>query len=230
MTPSGLRILSRLGMVPQKLLPDNMATDRSDSPTIGYSQSPRRPQHQRRPLGTAAKGPSQGKSTAATDQPAHSRPSQSRPMTIWRRLQHRTTLPGRSTKVCLRLANLVDFATKPISSSSPRQPCLVCGRSPADAHHLRFTQPRAMGLKVSDEFTVPLCRVHHRDNHSSGDEVAWWERRAMIPSRPRGCSGFRPAVSNENWWRYGGGRWSKTPANSQNSSAREAREEAVVMS
>lgn len=60
-------------------------------------------------------------------------------------------------------------------------PCLVCGRSPADAHHLRFTQPRAMGRKVSDEFTVPLCRTHHRDNHSSGDEVAWWERRAIDP-------------------------------------------------
>jgi hypothetical protein len=61
------------------------------------------------------------------------------------------------------------------------QPCLVCGRSPADAHHLRFTQPRAMARKVSDEFTVPLCRAHHRDNHSCGDEVAWWERRAIDP-------------------------------------------------
>jgi hypothetical protein len=61
------------------------------------------------------------------------------------------------------------------------QPCLVCGRSPADAHHLRFTQPRALGRKVSDEFTVPLCRTHHRDNHSSGDEIAWWERRAIDP-------------------------------------------------
>ena len=61
------------------------------------------------------------------------------------------------------------------------QPCLVCGRSPADAHHLRFTQQRAMGLKVSDEFTVPLCRVHHREVHSHGDEVAWWERRAIDP-------------------------------------------------
>jgi hypothetical protein len=61
------------------------------------------------------------------------------------------------------------------------QPCLVCGRSPTDAHHLRFTQPRAMGRKVSDEFTVPLCRTHHRDNHSSGDEVAWWGRRAIDP-------------------------------------------------
>jgi len=51
------------------------------------------------------------------------------------------------------------------------QPCLICGRIPVDAHDLRFAQPRAMGLKVSDEFTVPLCRTHHRDNHSFGDEM-----------------------------------------------------------
>lgn len=61
------------------------------------------------------------------------------------------------------------------------QPCLVCGRSPADAHHLRFPQPRAMGRKVSDEFTVPLCRTHHRDNHRFGDEAAWWDRQAIDP-------------------------------------------------
>jgi hypothetical protein len=61
------------------------------------------------------------------------------------------------------------------------QPCLICGRSPADAHHLRFTQSRAMGRKVSDEFTVPLCRTHHRDNHRFGDEVAWWRRQVIDP-------------------------------------------------
>jgi hypothetical protein len=61
------------------------------------------------------------------------------------------------------------------------QPCLLCGRSPADAHHLRFTQPRAIGRKVSDEFTVPLCRTHHRDNHRFGDEAAWWNRAAVNP-------------------------------------------------
>lgn len=60
-------------------------------------------------------------------------------------------------------------------------PCLVCGKSPVDAHHLRFAQPRAMGLKVSDEFTVPLCRAHHRDNHRHGDEKAWWVRAAIEP-------------------------------------------------
>jgi hypothetical protein len=55
------------------------------------------------------------------------------------------------------------------------QPCIVCGRQPSDPHHLRFAQPRAIGLKVSDEFTVPLCRVHHRQLHQTGDEVAWWK-------------------------------------------------------
>jgi len=56
------------------------------------------------------------------------------------------------------------------------QPCLVCGRTPAQAHHLRFMQPRAMGSKVSDEWTVPLCVIHHRALHDVGNEVAWWEQ------------------------------------------------------
>jgi hypothetical protein len=51
------------------------------------------------------------------------------------------------------------------------QPCLICGRRPSDAHHIQFGQPRALGRKVSDEFTVPLCRVHHRDLHRSSDET-----------------------------------------------------------
>jgi hypothetical protein len=57
-----------------------------------------------------------------------------------------------------------------------RQSCLICGRQPCDAHHLRFAQPQAMGSKVSDEFTVPLCRTHHRQLHQTGKEVAWWAR------------------------------------------------------
>jgi hypothetical protein len=55
-----------------------------------------------------------------------------------------------------------------------KQPCVVCGREPSDAHHLRFAQPRALGRKVSDEFTVPVCRLHHRELHRHGDEAAWW--------------------------------------------------------
>ena len=60
--------------------------------------------------------------------------------------------------------------------SVAKQPCLVCGRRPADAHHLRFVQSPALGRKVSDEFTVPLCRGHHREVHRCRDESVWWNK------------------------------------------------------
>jgi hypothetical protein len=62
-----------------------------------------------------------------------------------------------------------------------QQPCLICGRQPSDAHHLRFAQNRALGRKVSDEFTVPLCRGHHRELHRHGDEAAWWKNADVDP-------------------------------------------------
>jgi hypothetical protein len=60
-------------------------------------------------------------------------------------------------------------------------PCSICGRRPADPHHLRFAQSRALGRKVSDEFTVPLCRGHHREVHRCGDEAAWWAKAGVEP-------------------------------------------------
>jgi len=65
-----------------------------------------------------------------------------------------------------------------------KQPCLICGRKPSDAHHLRFAQHRALGRKVSDEFIVPLCRGHHREVHRSGDEAAWWTKTGIDPAVP----------------------------------------------
>jgi len=61
------------------------------------------------------------------------------------------------------------------------QPCLICRRSPCDAHHLKFAQPRALGRKVSDEFTVPLCREHHQLLHRHGNEAAWWANLGIAP-------------------------------------------------
>ncbi len=61
------------------------------------------------------------------------------------------------------------------------QPCLVCGRTPSDAHHLKFAEQRAMGRKVSDRFTVPICRLHHRELHRRGDERLWWEKQEINP-------------------------------------------------
>ena len=62
-----------------------------------------------------------------------------------------------------------------------QQPCLICGRTPAHAHHVRFAQPRGLSLKVSDEFTVPLCAIHHSENHATGNERRWWEERKIDP-------------------------------------------------
>jgi hypothetical protein len=62
------------------------------------------------------------------------------------------------------------------------QPCLVCRRSPCDAHHLKFAQPRSLGRKVSDEFTVPLCRDHHLDLHRHSNEIAWWANLQIAPT------------------------------------------------
>jgi hypothetical protein len=68
--------------------------------------------------------------------------------------------------------------------------CLVCGRQPSDPHHLRFAQGRGIGQKVSDEFTVPLCRGHHREVHRCRDEAAWWKR-----------AGIDPLTTAEGLWR-----------------------------
>ncbi len=62
-----------------------------------------------------------------------------------------------------------------------QQACLICARKPSDPHHLGFTQPRALGRKVSDEFAVPLCRGHHHAVHRSRDERAWWRQAGIDP-------------------------------------------------
>jgi Rad52/22 family double-strand break repair protein len=84
-------------------------------------------------------------------------------------------VPGKIDKSQLAIAEPKRLRDKAHLKFVASQPCLVCGRQPSDPHHLRFAQPRAIGLKVSDEFTVPLCRGHHRQLHQAGNEVAWWE-------------------------------------------------------
>ena len=62
-----------------------------------------------------------------------------------------------------------------------QQPCVICGRTPSQAHHVRYAQPKGLALKVSDEFTVPLCTIHHSENHATGDERRWWRQRKINP-------------------------------------------------
>ena len=85
------------------------------------------------------------------------------------------------------------------------QPCLVCGRQPSDAHHLRFAQSKAFGRKVSDEFTVPVCRTHHRELHRTTKEQEWWRGLGIDPlpvaaklwsqTRPHARSGETPQTA-----------------------------------
>ena len=89
--------------------------------------------------------------------------------------------PGRIDKATLALPEPRRIRDRDHVRFVAQQPCLICGRQPCDAHHLRFTQARAMGRKVSDEFTVPLCRGHHREVHRNGDEPKWWQKIAVDP-------------------------------------------------
>ena len=85
--------------------------------------------------------------------------------------------PGGIDKSVLTIAEPKRLRDKAHLRFVASQPCLICARQPSDPHHLRFAQPRAIGLKVSDEFTVPLCRGHHRQLHQAGNEVTWWKAR-----------------------------------------------------
>jgi hypothetical protein len=78
-----------------------------------------------------------------------------------------------SKPVCERDRNHLRFVAS--------QPCLVCGRTPSDAHHIKFAEQRAMARKVSDKFTVPICRLHHRELHRLGNERDWWEKKEIDP-------------------------------------------------
>jgi hypothetical protein len=91
--------------------------------------------------------------------------------------------PGGIDKSVLAIAEPRRYRNKEHLLFVATQACLVCGRKPSDPHHLRFTQPRALGSKVSDEFVVPLCRGHHREVHRSGNERAWWKAAGVEPLR-----------------------------------------------
>jgi hypothetical protein len=89
--------------------------------------------------------------------------------------------PGRIDKSALTIAEPKRLRDKNHLKFVASQPCLICGRQPSDPHHLQFAQPRALGMKVSDEFAVPLCRGHHRQLHQAGNEVSWWKDREIKP-------------------------------------------------
>jgi hypothetical protein len=89
--------------------------------------------------------------------------------------------PGGIDKSVLAISEPRRYRNKQHLKFVAAQACLVCGRQPSDPHHLGFAQPRALGRKVSDEFAVPLCRVHHREVHRAGNEAEWWKTYSLTP-------------------------------------------------
>lgn len=67
-----------------------------------------------------------------------------------------------------------------------RLQCVVCGRSPCEAAHVRFNDARAakvnsgMRQKPHDRWAVPVCSDHHRQQHTQG-ERKWWGERGIDP-------------------------------------------------
>ena len=59
------------------------------------------------------------------------------------------------------------------------KPCLVCGQTPVDAHHMEAV---GMGGANKDGFKdytcVPLCRYHHGEYHSAG--LHYFEARYQV--------------------------------------------------
>src|SRR6516225_3228000 len=117
-----------------------------------------------------------------------------------------------------------------------QQACLLCGRKPSDPHHLGFTQPRALGRKVSDEFAVPLCRGHHRAVHRSRDERAWWRQAGIDPIKvarrlwreTRGMGQRRSERPESPRPRGGPASSDPTPNNEENDAIATAQEEPRV--
>ncbi len=68
--------------------------------------------------------------------------------------------------------------------------CLICESPYVDPHHITYAQPKGMGIKVSDEHTVPLCRAHHMDLHTGGTPERTWFA----------LHGIDPIVWAENEW------------------------------
>ena len=89
--------------------------------------------------------------------------------------------PARIDKSVLTISTPKRYRNKEHLRFVAQQACMLCGRKPSEAHHIRFVQPRALGRKASDEFAVPLCRSHHRAVHRTGDEKAWWQQGGIDP-------------------------------------------------
>ena len=161
----------------RRLMAEIDALDRTDDATAGHSAAwPIRTDY-RQPMHARSRRPSEAKLMSLSVSTSEAAPQRngSRKSARLRRTQ---TID----KSALTLPEPRRVRDRDHVRLVAQKACLICGRHPSDSHHLRFAQSRAMGRKVSDEFTVPLCRGHHRELHRSGDEATWWKRQGIDPN------------------------------------------------
>jgi hypothetical protein len=65
-----------------------------------------------------------------------------------------------------RLDSKKPWRSKPYRDSVKEHPCLVCKGPAQEAHHIREQFPRTMGVRVGDQWCVPLCKRHHDELHA----------------------------------------------------------------
>lgn len=61
------------------------------------------------------------------------------------------------------------------------QPCVGCGRQPAEPHHLKGDPsvfPNGVGLKSPDHLAMPVCRECHNEHHAAAP--GWRERQRLM--------------------------------------------------
>ncbi len=126
---------------------------------------------------TELRKPMSGRRPSSAPRTPLSCPTQPTPLIRRRCAQQKAAA---STRASSRWPHLCESATK-TTFYVASQPCMVCNRILAEGHQVRFAQPKAFGAKVGDEFTVPLCRDHHRELHSRRNERAWWHDMGLVP-------------------------------------------------
>lgn len=134
------------------------------------------------PAADQESAPVQAAPASSTEEDPTAAENPTAPVPVRRRTRHRARQTRAIDKSALALPQPRRIRDRDHLRFVAQQPCLICGRQPCDPHHLRFTQSRALGRKVSDEFTVPLCRGHHRELHRHGDEAAWWANASIDPT------------------------------------------------
>ena len=63
-------------------------------------------------------------------------------------------------------------------------PCCVCQRPSGEAHHLKISAERGMGMRATDKWAVPLCHEDHIngvERVGSRNEVAWFRKHGVSP-------------------------------------------------